>query len=482
MGRSDLVRRAMSKKKHKVMEEERHNFIFGIVDEKGIVQVSGCLRRGISEEAANKIFDQMMDFASYAFNKSHAAAYAVIAYQTAYLIRYYPTEYIAAMLNSVMGINEKVAFYTRFAKELDIQVSPPDINESFTKFTVLGNKKIRFGLAAIKNVGQNIIENIIKTREEKGSFTGLLDFCSKVDASGMNKRTLESLIKAGAFDSQNVYRSKLLAVYEKLLEGISNEKKRNISGQVSLFDISSSQDATFNQTKVSFPEIKEFDKRYLLIMEKEMTGLYLTGHPLDEYEDSLKLMTDTKISEIVEEEVLEETDGIEEINEVANINDNDRVVIGGIISEVTKKITRSSTMMAFVRLEDLFASIEVIIFPKIFEKFKEIINEDSMVVIKGRVSLKEDEKPKIICEEIKLLKKLNECSLYIQTLDLIALGEVRGSIKTLTSKYKGNMPIYLYAKKERKTFLLNEEYFINLNIDLFNTFQNIYGKENVKIM
>ena len=482
MGRSDLVRRAMSKKKHKVMEEERHNFIYGIVDEKGIVQVSGCLRRGISEAAANKIFDQMMDFASYAFNKSHAAAYAVIAYQTAYLIRYYPTEYIAAMLNSVMGINEKVAFYTRFAKELDIQVAPPDINESFSKFTVLGTKKIRFGLAAIKNVGQNIIENIIKTREEKGNFTGLLDFCSKVDASGMNKRTLESLIKAGAFDSQDIYRSKLLAVYEKLLEGISNEKKRNISGQVSLFDISSSQDKTFNQTKVSFPEIKEFDKRYLLIMEKEMTGLYLTGHPLDEYEDSLKLMTDTKISEIVEEEVLDETEGMEVINEVANINDNDRVVIGGIISGVTKKITRSSTMMAFVRLEDLFASIEVIIFPKIFEKFKEIIIEDSMVIIKGRVSLKEDEKPKIICEEIKTLKKLNGCSLYIQTVDLIALGEVRDSIKALTSKYKGNMPIYLYAKSERKTFLLNEEYFVNLNMDLFNTFQNIYGKENVKIM
>ena len=234
MGRSDLVRRAMSKKKHKVMEEERQNFIYGIVDENGEIEVPGCIRNGISEETANKIFDQMMDFASYAFNKSHAAAYAVVAYQTAYLMYYYPTEFIAAMLNSVKGDNEKVAYYIRFANEKGIQILPPDINESYAKFTVQGNI-IRFGLSAIKNVGENIIDSIVKSREEKGKFLDISDFCNKIDISSINKRVVESLIKAGAFDCFKVYRSQMLSVYEKVLDSISSSRKKNIDGQISLF-------------------------------------------------------------------------------------------------------------------------------------------------------------------------------------------------------------------------------------------------------
>ena len=294
MGRSDMVRRAMSKKKHKVMEEERKNFIYGITDENGNVEVPGCIRNGISEEAGNKIFDTMMDFASYAFNKSHAAAYAVVGYQTAYLMRYYPVETIAAMLNSVMGTAEKVAHYIKFAESQGIQVLPPDINESYSKFTVKGDS-IRFGLAAIKNVGWNVVESIVKSRKEKGRFTSLEDLIDKIDLSAVNKRAIESLIKAGALDEFKVFRSRLLAVFEKVMDGASNERKRNIDGQISLFGLA---DDSINIPKVVFPNIKEFDKRHILLMEKEMTGLYLSGHPLDEYKQSLKLQTSTTIEAI----------------------------------------------------------------------------------------------------------------------------------------------------------------------------------------
>ena len=365
MGRSDMVRRAMSKKKHKVMEEERKNFIYGITDENGNVEVPGCIRNGISEEAGNKIFDTMMDFASYAFNKSHAAAYAVVGYQTAYLMRYYPVETIAAMLNSVMGTAEKVAHYIKFAESQGIQVLPPDINESYSKFTVKGDS-IRFGLAAIKNVGWNVVESIVKSRKEKGRFTSLEDLIDKIDLSAVNKRAIESLIKAGALDEFKVFRSRLLAVFEKVMDGASNERKRNIDGQISLFGLA---DDSINIPKVVFPNIKEFDKRHILLMEKEMTGLYLSGHPLDEYKQSLKLQTSTTIEaieksyEIFLESINAELDE-SMISEEPVINDNDTVIIGGILTEVNQKVTRNNTMMAFLKLEDLTGTIEVIVFPK----------------------------------------------------------------------------------------------------------------------
>ena len=344
MGRSDMVRRAMSKKKHKVMEEERKNFIYGITDENGNVEVPGCVRNGISEEAGNKIFDTMMDFASYAFNKSHAAAYAVVGYQTAYLMRYYPVETIAAMLNSVMGTAEKVSNYIKFAESQGIQVLPPDINESYSKFTVKGDS-IRFGLAAIKNVGWNVVESIVKSRKEKGKFISLEDLIDKIDLSAVNKRAIESLIKAGALDEFKVFRSRLLAVFEKVMDGASNERKRNIDGQMSLFGLA--EDA-IDIPKIVFPNIKEFDKRHILLMEKEMTGLYLSGHPLDEYKQSLKLQTSTTIEtieksyEIFLESINAELDE-SMIREEPVINDNDTVIIGGILTEVNQKVTRNNT-------------------------------------------------------------------------------------------------------------------------------------------
>ncbi|MGE5628068.1 MAG: DNA polymerase III subunit alpha [Solirubrobacterales bacterium] len=473
MGRSDLVRRAMSKKKHHVMEEERKNFIHGIKNPDGTYEVEGCLKRGIKEEAANNIFDSMMDFASYAFNKSHAAAYAVVSYQTAYLMHYYTAEYLAAMLNSVKGDNTKVAYYIRFAGEQGIQILPPDINESYSKFTVSGNK-IRFGLSAVKNVGVNVIDSIVVSREEKGKFKDLEDFCGKIDTACINKRVVESLIKAGAFDCFKVYRSKLLAVYERILDSVSNERKRNIQGQMSLFGAEETA-----AIKISYPEIREFDKKYLLAMEKEMTGLYLSGHPLDQYSTALKNQTSINISEIVSSGTLEDDEFVETVSKV---KDGDMVIVGGIISEISKKITKNNANMAFIKLEDMTGSIEAVVFPKIFEKCKSFIVEDSIVIIKGRISIREDEAPKLICETIDPLLLSNNEKLYIQIEEQALLRNVLSELKEITSIYRGNMPLYIFTKKERSNFRLDKEYWVNNDIELLTNLRKRFGDENVKLV
>ncbi|MCY6371255.1 DNA polymerase III subunit alpha [Clostridium ganghwense] len=482
MGRSDLVRRAMSKKKHKVMEEERKNFIYGIVDENGNVEVPGCVRNGISEEAANKIYDSMMDFASYAFNKSHAAAYAVVAYGTAYLVHYYPTEFMAAMLNSVRGNSDKVALYTRAAQEMNIETLSPDINESFGKFTVQNNK-IRFGLAAIKNVGDNIIENIVKTRNAKGKFTNFIDFCNKVDSRCINKRMIESLIKAGAFDCFCIYRSQLLAVYERIIDSIVSQRKKNIEGQMSLF---SGFKDEFKEIEIKYPNIKEFDKKYLLAMEKEMTGLYLSGHPLEDYEGTLKNVTSARSVDILGDESLEEelldeaAKHVEEQN--AKIKDGQRVIIGGIISEVNRKITKNNTMMAFIKLEDLYGVLEVIIFPKVLDKFNELIVEDEIVLIKGRVTKREDEQPKILCDNLQTLVRTSNKKLYILVEEDKEVLKTKNYLKEKFLKNKGNVPVFICTRKERKKYMLSREFWIQEEEELLNYLMDKFGKDNVKVI
>ncbi|WP_010294652.1 DNA polymerase III subunit alpha [Clostridium senegalense] len=476
LGRSDMVRRAMSKKKHKVMEEERKNFIYGIVDDDGNVEVPGCIRNGISEEAANKIFDQMMDFASYAFNKSHAACYAVIGYQTAYLMRYYPAEFIAAMLNSVKGINEKVAYYIRFANQLGIEVFPPDINESYSDFTVSENS-IRFGLSAIKNVGENVIESIAKDREDKGKFTGFMDFCNKIDTSIVNKRAVESLIKSGAFDSLAIYRSKLSAVYERVLEGVNNERKRNVKGQISLFTDILDDD---ENSEVDFPDIKEFNKRAILAMEKEMTGIYLSGHPLDDYEKSLKMQTSHNISDLLKSENLEDNIDIEEDN--SKVSDNDRVIVGGLISTVNRKITKNNTMMAFLTLEDLYGAIEVVVFPKTFERYRNLLNEDEVVLVKGRVAVREDEQNKILCEQIDPLVNISKDKIYVLVGDKSKLKLATEEIKRKFLDLKGNTPVYLCTADDRKSYLLDKGYWLENEYDSIKLLKDIFGENNVKVM
>ena len=484
MGRSDMVRRAMSKKKHKVMEEERKNFIHGIV-ENGEVVVPGCIRNGISEEIANKIFDNMMDFASYAFNKSHAAAYAVVGYQTAYLMKYYPVEMLAAMMNSIMGISEKVAHYIGIAESLGIQVLPPDINESYSKFTVNGDK-IRFGLSAVRNVGSNVVEGIVKARKNRGKFESLVDFINKMEPSSLNKRAVECLIKAGAMDGFKVFRSKMLAVHEKLIENISSDKRRNIDGQISLFGATEE----IKNPEVRYPEIKEFDKRNLLAMEKEMTGLYITGHPLDDYVKSLKVQTTNEISEVYSSsETLDtnETDeiitGIEIFNKGNSLHDNDRVIFGGILSSVNQKITRNNAIMAFLTLEDLTGSIEVIVFPKTLESVKPLCVTDSLVVVKGRLSIKEDEAPKLICESIEPLEKINSSKLYLRLEDSEKAKQFNLYLKELlTEDRKGDTPIYFYASKENKKFRAPRDRWISLESDIKEILIEKLGEENVKIV
>lgn len=481
LGRSDLVRRAMSKKKHKVMEEERKNFIHGIVDDNGKVLVPGCIRNGITEAAANKIFDQMMDFASYAFNKSHAAAYAVVGYQTAYLMYYYPAEFIAAMLNSIMGNNEKVAYYIRFAEEIGIKVLPPDINESYTKFTVKGNS-IRFGLSAIKNVGVNVIESIVEKRNEKGRFKSFVDFCTKIDTSSVNKRAVESLIKVGAFDELGVYRSKLIAIYEKLLDGINNERKRNVPGQISLFGGVDEQEEE-SSFQIVYPEIQEFNKKYLLGMEKEMTGIYLSGHPLDDYEKTLKNATTHRISDLIITDTLEENTTDETLaNNALKVKDRQKVILGGLLTSVSKKITRNNQAMAFATLEDLWGTIEVVIFPKTYTAYREFVEEDEIVTIEGRIAIEDEAQPKILCEKITPLLNARQDKIYIRVED-----DTRriSAMKQIYENFKddfGNTPVYFFVANTKKKYLTNKNGWLRNDYETTSTLRKIFGDENVKII
>jgi len=483
LGRSDLVRRAMSKKKHKVMEEERKNFIYGIVDENNNVTVPGAVRNGVSEKAANEIFDQMMDFASYAFNKSHAAAYAVVGYQTAYLKKYYPVEFFAAMLTSVMGNNDKVPFYIECCKRMGIEVLPPDINESGVTFTVVNNK-VRFGLAAVKNVGKAVIVAIIKARVQKGWFVSFTDFCQKVSDGDINKRAVESLIKSGAFDSMGSYRSQILAIFEQVMDGIAGERKRNIDGQISLFDMSNNK---MEANKDILPNIREFEKRNLLAMEKEMTGLYLSGHPLSEYSHEIGRFTSINTSEIFGRVSQDEEDAHGGAFEL----DNRRVIMAGIITSVKIKSTRNNSIMAFITLEDLYGSIETLVFPKVYEKFNKLVHEDSFVIIKGRISAREDEEPKLLAEDIKPLKKLDndkkedvDKKLYLK-IPRDRYEEIVTMLKPILSSTRGQTPVYLClhggGSDKKNVRVANKELWVEINQDLLMKLYELLGEDSVKV-
>jgi DNA polymerase III subunit alpha len=473
MGRADLVRRAMGKKKHSVMEEERKNFIYGLCDEKGNVIVPGAIRNGVDEKVAKQLFDLMMDFASYAFNKSHAAAYAVVGYQTAYLKKHYPVEFMCALLTSVMGSNEKVAFYIHACRKMGIDVLPPDINESYTKFSVAGGK-IRFGLAAIKNVGKGAIQSIINARKEKGNFTCFTDFCEKVNLSDVNKRAVESMIKSGTFDSFKLKRAQLLNIYEKVMDSVISDRRRNIEGQMSLFGIG--QSSSNVRKKDDFPDIKEFEKKYLLALEKEMLGLYISGHPLDEYEQELDIMTNTRISDIIS------MDHEEGIDLQTKVEDGQRVIIGGIISNITIKPTRNNDIMSFVTIEDIFGSVEIVVFPKVYQKWSKYILEDNVVVIKGRISVREEEQPKILADSIEPLKapKVETNKLFIRLSDELWKSQIE-SLKPVLERYKGMSPIYVVLRESRKKFMASRELWVTMSDELLNEVKKVIGDDNVKV-
>ncbi len=466
LGRADLVRRAMSKKKMEVMEQERKNFIYGQTDENGNILIPGCIRNGVDEKSGNQIFDLMIDFANYAFNKSHSAAYAVVAYRTAWLKYYYPREFMAALISSVMGNTTQVSLYIQECKRLGIEILPPDINLSYRKFTVLDNK-IRFGLSAVKNVGDNFIEVIVKARE-KGKFKGLSDFVEKVeriDSSVMNKRAVESLIKCGAMDNLGANRAQLLSIFEKTIDGIHSDRKRNLEGQFSIFDTIEGID-----NKDNLPNINEFPQKSILAMEKEILGIYISGHPLEPYVNELQRVS-----------TFTTTDLATQLEEAERIRDGQQITIGGIIVEKKNKITRNNNMMAFLSLEDLYGAVECIVFPATFERYNKYLNEDAVVVVEGKISSSEVEDTKIIVEKISPLNKIKTDKLYIK-LSLDCKPGAFNYIKQVLGKYPGETPVYVYMEKDEKTVVADKSLWINSNNkELIVELQRLLGKDSIKL-
>lgn len=494
MERSDLVRRVMSKKKVDVMEKERKNFIYGIQNEKGEIEVDGAVRRGISAENANAIFNQMMDFASYAFNKSHAAAYALVGYQTAYLSKYYPSEFMAAMLNSFSGINERVAHYAKYAISIGIEIVAPDVNDSDVKFIAKDNK-IHFSLSSIKNIGESVVKDIVKARDKKGKFIDIYDFIKKVGSDKLNKRVIESLIKAGAFDSLGTARSKLMFVYEMILDGLNNIRKTNIEGQVSIFDDEFNND---DSLKFEYPNVDEFKKEMLLMQEKEMTGLYFSGHPLNDYEHIINRVASIHIDELNFAQYGKDEDDIEanidlniEENPVENIildikdteiEDGMKVIICGIINKVIVKLTRNNEKMAFIEVEDMTGIIEVIVFPKTMKSVQGILEEDNIVKIEGRVSLKDDE-IKVLASKVEDLSTYNENlkKVYIRTENVDLWKEFYKNLKNKTENFEGKDSVIIFVEKTREKFLVKDK--INASSrDVIEFLHDEFKEENVKIV
>ncbi len=471
LGRSDLVRRAMSKKKMKEMEEERRYFIHGKVDANNHIEITGAIRNGVSENQANKIYDLMIDFANYAFNKSHSAAYAALAYETAWLKTYYPMEFMAAQISSIMGSAGSVSLYIRECKRLGIEVLPPDINESESKFIVRKNS-IRFGLAAVKNVGSAVIDDIVRIRKKVGRFKSFTDFCEKVDSNLLNKRLIESLIKCGAFDSLGARRSQLMAVYESIIDSVQRNRKNIIEGQVSMFDTGKIKN-TYNTE--SLPDLKEFDSRIKLAMEKEMLGIYVSGHPLDEYEEVINRSVSLNSSQIAE---FMEDEGI--VNSL--VYDGSRVKMGGIILSLQNKITKNNNLMCFLTLEDFYGEIEVIVFPKILDKYKQHIKIDGMVIIDGRLSFNHDEVPKMIAEKITPLIQFSHKELYIKVEKKWDYNTIKPRIIALSQKYPGNGPVFVYFEASRQKFKLPEEFHVDTNnLLMVEEFKDLLGQHNVRL-
>ena len=484
-GRSDLVRRAMSKKKHDVMEKERKNFIHGIVDDAGNVVVEGAIRRGVDEKTANSIFDEMMDFASYAFNKSHAAAYAVIAYQTAWLKYYYPVEFMAASLNSFMDSSGKISQYVQECRAMGIDVLPPDINESEVKFSVVDGK-IRFGMAAVKNVGEGAVREIIAEKNDNGYFKSFADFCERTDDRDINKRCVESLLKCGAFDSFGVFRSKMIAVYEKIMDSVHQNRKRNLEGQLSIFEMGGAKQE-ISISRDIYPEIKEYPPKMLLSMEKEMLGLYISGHPLKEFAEEIKEQVTLLSSELSMN--AQENGEDNENEEVKGLKDGMPVTVGGIITERKSKTTKSNNLMAFITLEDLYGTMEVIVFPSTLTRYAALLTDENMVLINGKISIKEEEQPKIICEEVKPLGKNSEntvnhmmkaSKLYIRTSESEESEKMR-SVYSLLKFFRGKTPVCFYNELDNTKRMMEQDKWVCLNDSLLKELRERFGEENVKV-
>ena len=464
MGQADNIRRAMSKKKQYVIDAERQNFVYGN-EEQGI---KGCIANGISEQAANQIYDSMVDFAKYAFNKSHAAAYAVVAYQTAYLKYYYPVEFMAALMTSVIDNTRKVAEYIYSCRQMGIKVLSPDINEGEGRFLATKDG-IRYGMYAIKSIGRQVIDIILAEREANGKYTTLSDFLSRVAGREVNKRAVENLIKAGACDGLDGNRQQMLLVYNTLIDNLNQEKKNSLAGQMSLFDLVSEEEK--KAYEVRFPNVEEYSKEIKLGFEKEVLGIYLSGHPLEEYEEKWR----KNISAVAADFMLDE-----ETNAV-KIKDNQSVVIGGIITEKTIKYTKQNKAMAFITIEDLFGTVEVIIFPRDYEKYSRYLNEDEKVFIAGHANVEEDKNGKLICEKIYSFDDTKR-ELWIQFATKEAFEEKEKELYSLLYGSDGNDEIVIYIASPRAMKRLGQNHNVHINPELISNLTDFLGEKNVKIV
>ena len=479
LGRADLVRRAMGKKKVDVMAKERENFVHGKLDENGNVEIPGCVRNGIDEKSANKIFDEMAEFAKYAFNKSHAACYAVVAYRTAYLKAYYPAEFMAAMLNSFLGKLEKIPIYINECKRLDIQILKPDINSSFKDFTVEGNK-IRFGLGSVKNVGINAVENIVKEREENGPYKDFTDFCERIYDEQVNRKCVESLIKAGAFDSLGKNRKTLLYSFDQILDTVQDEHSRAFSNQITMFDVANDE-KDIEEMKYNFSEQTEFPEKELLSMEKEMLGMYISGHPLEKYREKIE-----KISNLNSIMIQEANDDISQGKD-PDLKDGANVTIVGVITNIKKKFTKSNKLMAFITIEDLYGSCEIMTFENAYLKAQNILLEENIIAVNGRISIREDQDVAIIANSFKEINDIkiqeNPNSFVGKTLVI----DIRDFNEARKAKLRGAIRFFISDRNNLKVAVKQSDDKISscgaifANSDTIQAFKNIAGEDKVTI-
>ena len=463
LGRSDLVRRAMSKKKASVMAKERQNFVYGNVEE----GVPGCIANGISEEIANKIYDEMTDFAKYAFNKSHAAAYAVVSYQTAYLKYYYPVEFMAALMTSVVEMPNKVAEYISVCRQMGIQILPPDINHGMYGFSV-DNGAIRYALSAIKSIGRPVIEGIVREREEHGEYTSLKTFVER-NIDQINKRVVENLIKAGALDCLEGNRKQKMTIYTQIIDSINQDKKHTMAGQLSLFDIASEEDK--KEFEIRMPQVEEYPKEIILTFEKEVLGIYLSGHPLERYRNMMEKMISAKTSDFQPDD---ET-GIPEVY------DNQKVIVGGMITDKTIKYTKNNKVMAFLTVEDLVGTVEVVVFPRDYEKCQMFLNEDARLFIQGRVSAEDDKASKLILEKVRTFDDMpKELWIQFESREDYAKAET-GLVDDLMSS-RGNSSVVIYLKDVKAMKKLPPAYQVHIEDSWLEHMCEKYGSSNVKIV
>lgn len=463
LGRSDLVRRAMSKKKQSVMEKEKKNFVYGNPEE----NVKGCIANGIDEQIAIKIYNDMMDFAKYAFNKSHAAAYAVVSYQTAFLKYYYPVEYMAALMTSVIENSTKVSEYIVTSRSMGIKLLPPDINEGESGFSVKDNS-IVYGLSAIKSIGKSVIDAIVEERELNGKYTSLKNFIERLSGKEVNKRTVENFIKAGAFDSLDGNRRQLMTVYSRIIDSVNEEKKKSITGQMSLFDLVSDEDKA--DYEIRMPDLEEYSKEEKLAFEKEVLGVYVSGHPLEQYEDKWRKNVKSFTKDFITDE---------EGNTIAK--DNTVTIVGGMIDTITLKTTRNGKTMAFITLEDLYGVMEILIFPNVLERYRYMLKENEKIFVKGKVSIGDDEQGKLICDQIISFDKVPR-ELWIQFKDKNEYMLKENELLEFIRNSDGNDTLIIYCKAEKAKKVFPRNMRINADAGMVNRLSEKYGTDNVKVV